>query len=204
MNPVRELYYKSKVLGLFKKIFIYWPLQKIYGFNSWHMIPICQKHYAIEIISKTEEIMRENNFPVVEIGCGRGDIIGNIRYNQKFGIDLSPEVLKVARLFHHDTEFIAGGFDKIEFGEISCLIMVNFIHGISPSEMRENMKSIFAKNNVKFVCFDVITDKERSEYKYTHSGREMLGEDYESFYVGRKYRAANFASRHIEFWRKKE
>lgn len=183
---------------------MYKPLQKIYGFNSWHLAPLSEKRYAVDIIGKVEDMTCDNASPVVEIGCGRGDIIGNIRHSRKIGIDLSPEVIKAASLLHHDTEFIAGGFDKADFGDISCLIMVNFIHAISPNEMRDYMKNVLARNNVKFVCFDIVTNIEYTEYTYMHSGSEMLGDDYELFCTDYKYPAAHCAYRHIEYWKKKE
>ena len=204
MNKCRKFFYRNRVLGFIKRFLVYKPLQKIYGFNSWHLGPLSEKRYAVDIIDKVEEITSEDKSPIVEIGCGRGDIIGNIRHPRKIGIDLSPEVIKAARLFHHDTEFIAGGFDKTDFGDISCLIMVNFIHAICPNEMHSYMKNVFTRNNVKFVCFDVLTNIEYTEYKYMHSGSEMLGDDYELFHTDYKYPAAHWAFRHIEYWRKKE
>lgn len=209
MNGLRRFYYSSRVLGVLRRIF-YRLLQKIYKFDPWHISALRSKPYAVDIIEKIEEFLSENNdanyknAPIVEIGCGRGDIIGNIKYNNKIGIDADANVIKAAKFLNnfagYKTNYINGKFDAINFGKIKCLIMVNFIHGSSPEKLKNIMSDVLNKNDIQLICFDAFTNNENTEYKYSHDGAELLGSEYRHFYSSKDYSAAHGALRHIEYF----
>ena len=89
-------------------------------------------------------------------------------------------------------------------GDIRCLIMVNFIHGISPEDMHRYMKNLLSRNNVELVCFDSFSNIEYTEFLYTHTGENLLGDDYEPFHIGYKNLADHASFKHIEYWKKKK
>lgn len=205
MNKLRRFYYSSRVLGLIRRIF-YKILQKYYKFDPWHINSLRSKPYAIDIIEKIEEFLSQNpdkDSPVVEIGCGRGDIIGNIKYHNKIGIDASENVIRAAKFLDHNTKYICGKFDAINFGKINCLIMVNFIHGINNDDLKNIMRDVLSKNDIKLICFDAFTNNQNTEYIYSHNGAELLGSEYTHYFSSIDYRAAHGAMRHIEYYIKK-
>ena len=97
--------------------------------------------------------------------------------------------------------FQEGSFADVNFGRISCLLMVNFIHAISGADLRKEMRRILSCNEVQMVVFDVLTNIEGTEYEYSHDGAYLLGEGYEKCHESPVYNAAHGAKRHIEYWR---
>lgn len=89
---------ENKTVGRIKKK-INWMLYKHYKFSAWHIEPINNKAYGIEVVRMLNGLIDKGEFeptaPFVEIGCGLGDIIGNLRWGyRKIGYDLSAEVLR--------------------------------------------------------------------------------------------------------------
>ncbi|BAW10701.1 class I SAM-dependent DNA methyltransferase [Nocardia seriolae] len=57
--------------------------------------------------------------PVAEIGCGPGRIAAHLAANglEMSGIDLSPEMIRLARAAHPDIPFEVGSMDRLPFGD---------------------------------------------------------------------------------------
>ena len=138
---------------------------------------------------------------MVEIGCGIGDIIGNLDTKQKkYGFDLSSEAIDAAKKLHKDTHFECGSFGDVAVGNISFLIMVNFIHALSQAELYAEVQKIFDRNKIQYICMDVVERIKYSEYKTTHNGIKLFDDKYKRIYRGIDYIAAHGAKRHIEIW----
>ena len=75
-------YYTNYKVGIIKRI-IFKFLQKIFRFNKWHLEPINFRPYAISIINTLSK-NKSSNLPIVELGCGLGEIIDAIdKKNEK-------------------------------------------------------------------------------------------------------------------------
>jgi len=57
------------------------------------------------------------NRKVIEIGCGTGDIIAEIKANKKVGVDISHEMINIARQKHPDVQFEVGNVENLETEE---------------------------------------------------------------------------------------
>lgn len=139
-------------------------LQKIFKFDSWHVMGNMNcRTYKREALILTELISPAS---VVELGCGLGDLVSNVKAVKKIGIDISSAAINAARYINGGKcEFIVGSFDQVEKYSADLLIMVNWIHDVSPEILNEKFQS-FA-NKYRYLLVDVITVN-RSEYKYKH------------------------------------
>src|SRR4051812_15581510 len=54
---------------------------------------------------------------VVEIGCGSGDLLAAVRPARGLGMDLSPEMIALARSRHPELEFAAAAGEEFVTGE---------------------------------------------------------------------------------------
>jgi len=180
-------------------------LRKKYNFGEWHDISFFDKQYAIDIVDfinclATLENWKEN---AVEIGCGIGDIIGNLKMRKKTGIDCSEEALRCLKNQYPTVDCILGSFEQIDkiVGKVDVLIAVNFIHGIAPDELKRNLDRILKKCDVKCIVLDCVKGE---GYKYFHNPYDLCGNDYVRIARSKVYPAAHNSERWIEYWRKKD
>lgn len=201
---VRQWWIESKNVGKVKKR-IYQMLQWYCGFGTWHVEPINNRPYGLEIVRTLNKLIDRNIFnrhiPIVEVGCGLGDIISGIKWKYgKFGYDISTEVLKGGRILHPSVRFKNGTFDDIGCGEINCLIMVDFIHMIPHDKLKKKIDIVLKNNRVKMFVMDIFVDNEGTEYTYSHSGEYLFGEQYRLARRSKAILCAHGAKRYIEYW----
>lgn len=199
---------ESVAAGKIKKK-IYQILRQLYDFGAWHTEPINERPYAQEIVKMLNKRIDGNKFnknaPIVEVGCGLGDIIGSIKWKYgKIGYDISEEVLKGASLLHPDIKFYNGTFADINCGEINCLIMVNFIHMIPCDKLKKNIDIVLKNNRVEMFVLDTITDNEGTVYEYSHNGKYLFNGKYKMVRKSEIFPCVQGAKRHIEYWRIRE
>lgn len=116
---------------------VYRRLQRIFGFARWHVDPYDFRPYAKWLVEKLSRILADGRCgdgEIVEIGCGLGDIISNLRgAKRRTGYDLDPHVIRAARLVHPKTSFHVGTFTQVRGRKIAIAIACNFMHDI-PTE----------------------------------------------------------------------
>lgn len=119
-------------------------LSKCFKFGEWHLIPLSEKKYAQDII----RILNENYdiVSVVEIGCGLGDILSNLKGKKCVGIDTSKEVIYAAKILSPKIEYHIGSFSQLQHKKIDCLITVNFIHMIPSKDLKNIYRDFFRKH----------------------------------------------------------
>ena len=61
---------------------------------------------------------------VLDIGCGTGEILNHLKPRKGVGVDISPEMVRIAKSKYDDYEFIASDFDSLEITEKFDLIIV--------------------------------------------------------------------------------
>lgn len=148
-------------------------LYYIFHFDKWHLYKFEDKKYVEDIIKFVNS--DHSIHTVVEIGCGLGDIVGNIRCKNRLGIDISKQAIKAAKILFPSAKFAAGTFDKVKNKKIDCLITVNFMHEISPEILQKYYKDFCHYNKVKYIIFDSVVSK---RYEYNHKAEEILGQDW--------------------------
>ena len=191
----------SHELISYKKIVRHY-LGKVFKLRPWHEDPLNAKPYAIWTLKQIEK--KDLNFCCVEIGCGLGDVIGNLVVRgEKYGFDITEENVRVAKLIHPKTKFYKGSFEDVAVGHIDMLILLNFMHGIKEEELKHEISILKQRNDVHTVCFDTFL-RPSNDYPNVHQGKSILGEEYSLVKRSRGFAAAGNNRRYIEFWRKCE
>lgn len=81
------------------------------------------------------------------------------------------------------------------------MILVNFIHGIEPAELKTILNKLVNENNIKYFVIDVVSGR---CYQYKHNGSYLLGENYKRIYRSNNYGAAENGRRWVEIWKKED
>ena len=148
-----------------------WGLQKYFHFDQWHIVSLRQRAYARDIISYCNQ--REHRQAFLEIGCGLGDIIRNVKYSNRVGYDADERVLRAASFisrfsFGNKIKYHAFTFPASEIsGKYDVILLVNWIHHIDPSVLRSKIKEYFvgSLNAGGVIIIDTV---DHHEYKYNH------------------------------------
>lgn len=154
-------------------------LQKIYGFDQWHIGPLQIREYALDIIDNLNN--RREKQSIVEVGCGLGDIIRNVNFKSKLCLDSDEKVLSANRFLSY---FQNVGGERIEFckfdllcdrlnGIFDVIVMVNWIHNVQPMVLKEKMQKLF-QHNLKVggvLVFDVVNNP---SYQFNHNANDLL------------------------------
>ncbi len=201
---IKQWWIESKKAGIIKKK-IYRILQQYYDFGTWHVEPINNRPYGLEIVRMLNKLIDKKRFnqcmPIVEIGCGLGDIIGSLKWKyKKIGYDISTEVLRGGALLHPSVKFRKGTFADIDCGNINCLIMVGFIHMIPCDKLKNEIDNMLKKNRVKMFVLDTFTNNEGTEYVYSHNGKYLFDGRYKLIRKSEGIPCAHGAKRYIEYW----
>lgn len=122
MSPWRKFLLSNYFVGVLKYPFLLLG-RHIFGYSRWNARPINRKPYALHIIETVERLIEDGqirNGYIVEVGCGMGDIIGNIKYDKKIGVDIDEHVIRAAKICHRNTEFYTGGWTLSRFAILMC------------------------------------------------------------------------------------
>src|SRR5690349_10922162 len=124
-------------------------LRLAYGFDKWHISSIDQRKYAQDIILHCNKKANRNSF--AEIGCGLGDILLNVKFTKKKGLDSDPKVLKAASflaiLRGQKIQFEVFNFPESPFtGKYDVVTMVNWIHHINPAVLKNKIEDYLNNN----------------------------------------------------------
>lgn len=155
-----------------------------FRFDKWHTSPLDNRQYACDVIRELDS--RSNRGVVLELGCGLGDIIGKIKYKEKYFFDISISALRAAKFlqitsfkrtsnFYEVFDFLIDYLD--EKVRLDAIILVNWIHAYEPQVLREKLSDMI-KVNLRpngMVVFDVIENN--LNYKFNHSISELIDKD---------------------------
>ena len=207
-KKMKKYWIKDTQIGNIKRK-IYRILQKRFQFADWHLTPINERPYAIEVVEYVQKYAAERNLNcIVEIGCGLGSIIGNIKTSTFFmgkrrGFDIDNNSIRTARLLHPFVKFVNGSFCNVQEERIDCLIMVDFIHKIPEDNLRNEILNLFKRNmKVDLIVFDTFRNNQDTEYLYSHKGEYLFDGKYRLLRRSRGFRASHGARRYIEYWEK--
>ena len=149
-------------------------------FDPWHRMPLAAKDYARGIIDHLNALPRERRGRVADIGCGLGDILLNLDFDERLGFDSDPAVLKAAGIvcrshFKGDATFAVFSFpeDRLE-GHFDAVILANWPHAIAPEPLKATVGILFRDHVSPGGCL-VIDTVSKSGYPYRHDAAGLLG-----------------------------
>lgn len=178
-------------------------LQKIIGFNKWHLNSLNERFYALPTINRINGLIQNGEIysgTIIELGCGLGDIISSIHWNDRIGYDIDKKVILAARIIHPQMPFQVGTFDSITGKKISVLIALNFMHEIKYEDCYQYFHTLFRYNEVSLIVVDTV---QSPPYPYSHDYERLLGEfGYVLEYKSRGYTAWENSRRRILYFRR--
>ena len=150
-------------------------------FDPWHRMPLAAKDYAVGIIEHLNSLSRDRRGRVADIGCGLGDILLNLDFEDRLGLDNDPAVLRGAEIirrthFRGNARFAAYSFpgDGLE-GVFDAVIMVGWLHGFQPDPSKAGITRIFRDHVNPGGCL-VIDTVSKVGYPHRHDADFLLGE----------------------------
>ncbi len=152
----------------------------VFRFDRWHISPLSEHKYAQDIIRYLNSYTGNRQRSIVEIGCGLGDIIRNVKYENRLGLEREANVLRAGaflsrikpngkitfRIFDFPATELDGCFDTI--------VMVNWIHHIQQEVLKAKISQYI--NNHLIEGGEIIIDTVQSKnYEYNHSIDYLVG-----------------------------
>lgn len=188
---------KGKTMGLLRKIIII-----LLRIDKWH--EYSDKNYVDYTVKVANMILENDKVSscdedscAIEVGCGLGDIVSNIRYKKKIGFDVNKRIVIGAKILHPTVVFKTGSFETIKGKKIKCLIIVNILHFLEPEYVNKNIHELLEDNIVEYIIIDELRNTEGTEYKYEYDGSRLFGCKYRVAYRSRRLKASNGAHRNI-------
>lgn len=139
-------------------------LSKIFRFPAtWHT-PTSVRPYRIAI---AEIVNALHPSVVCEVGSGLGSILVRLKASQRIGYDIDPGVVRAARLIRNrDIQFLHGTLDSVSLPQIDVLILVNWIHEISPDDLERSLLPLLPRT--RYLLLDAIDQDNSFGYRYKH------------------------------------
>lgn len=191
------------------KIVKYYFLQKFFKFHKWHMVPVEERPYGMEVIKWCNRLIMNDKGAkggtVVEIGCGLGDILAKISApkENKTGYDIDEKVIRAARIAYPGIRFQVGGFAPDIRGKyISILITVNFLYSLKSETIEKEFRKLIVNNDIKYIITETMYPA-TPNYPYSHDMDTILGSNYTCI-KKRSFAAAEYSRRFILLYVKNE
>lgn len=174
-NSVIDLFFRKlgtvRRLGLLpsarigvEKVFLR-VLRHIFKFHPWH----AEATKSARVYRKTAARIVDSLNPgtVVEIGCGLGYILAQIAAPRRYGFDVDKGAVRAARFLHGQSiSFAHGSFSSIELPTMDVLILINWIHEVSPQALEESLKPLLPRT--RFLLVDAIDPEGDRSYRFKH------------------------------------
>jgi SAM-dependent methyltransferase len=149
-------------------------------FDPWHRMPLAAKDYAHGIIEHLNSLPRSHRGRVADIGCGLGDILLHLHFEDRLGLDKDPAVLRGAEIIRRTHFGVKARFAVYSFpegldGGFDALIMVNWPHEFPPDSLKDGIARIFRDNlnNGGILIIDTVS---KIGYPYRHDAGFLLRE----------------------------
>ena len=140
-------------------------LARVYGFHSWHaQAPASARPYRETVASLVNALHPQT---VVEVGCGLGYVLRLVDAPFLHGYDLDEGAIRAGRFLRgRSITFVQGDLSSVTQPHIDVLILVNWIHEISPEELERVMAPVLPRT--RYLVLDAIDPDESSGYRFKH------------------------------------
>ncbi|MEO5623613.1 MAG: class I SAM-dependent methyltransferase, partial [Dokdonella sp.] len=140
-------------------------LAMIYGFDPWHaQAPTSARPYR-HVVARLANALSPRT--VVEVGCGLGGILALVDAPDRYGYDIDERVIRAARFLRgRRITFTCGGITAVSLAQIDVLILVNWIHAISPVALEQLLAPMLARS--RYLLLDAIDQDGPDSYQYKH------------------------------------
>lgn len=147
-------------------------LERYFKFDSWHSsAPFSSRLYKKTVVNLANGLSPDS---VVEIGSGLGELLFRIKARKRYGYDIDLGVIRAARfLYGKDISFYHGDATQVHQDNIDLLLMINWIHNLSPQKLEEILLSLAPR--VKYMLLDAIDDDGPDSYRYKHDFNFLKG-----------------------------
>ncbi|HUF09418.1 MAG TPA: class I SAM-dependent methyltransferase [Rhodothermales bacterium] len=140
-------------------------LRKVYGFHPWHVdAPLSARPYRHTVAELVNDLAPRC---VVEVGCGIGAILSLVKAPERYGYDLDAGAIRAARVLRdRRIAFVEGDFGSVDLAKIDVLIMVNWIHDISPERLEAWISPLLSRTS--YLVVDAVDEAGPEGYRYKH------------------------------------
>jgi len=146
-------------------------LMRIFKFENWHRYSLYDRLYGLEIIKYCNNCGHKNR--IIEIGCGLGDLLRNIHFKKRIGLDSEKNVLKAARLYAYITFQFDISYQLFNFpstpliGKHDIILMVGWNHQTAPDLLKKYFVEYFNNNLNENGCI-IMDTVDNKDYEYNH------------------------------------
>jgi len=141
-------------------------LSRIYHFEKWHWKNNLESvKYKKVVINKINELSVKT---VIEVGCGLGEILGNLNAKHVIGYDTSKEVIVAGKFLYKKVQFNTSDLNYQPI-KSDLFITLNWIHNIESTEL-ENLLKPHIETSTFFIC----DSAKGPGYKFKHSFENMF------------------------------
>jgi hypothetical protein len=139
-------------------------LSKVFVFPAaWHTTTSARS-YRITIAGVVNALAPS---VVCEVGCGLGSILSRIVAPVRVGYDIDAGVIRAATLVRsRKIVFRVGGLETVSEPHVDVLILVNWIHELSPRDLETRLGPLLPR--CRYLLLDAIDADNEYGYRYKH------------------------------------
>lgn len=147
-------------------------LRHLYGFHPWHTeAPLSARGYRRDVARLVNALHPQT---VVEVGCGLGSILSLIDAPVRVGYDLDAGAIRAARAMRSGRiRFVEGDLSAVEETAIDVLILVNWIHELSPAALESALLPLLPRT--RYLVLDAVDPDGPAGYAYKHDFAFLQG-----------------------------
>jgi SAM-dependent methyltransferase len=145
-------------------------LRWVFHFDPWHAsAPYACRPYKSTVVELANSVAPDT---AVEVGCGLGEILIRVTATERFGFDADNAVIRAARFLHGDkAHWLRADLGAVAFllpqnRRIDCLIMVNWIHNLSPDQLWAGLLPLLPRT--EWLIVDAIDRDGPVSYRFKH------------------------------------
>ena len=152
-------------------------IRHIFRFDEWHAnAPYACRPYKKMVVDLVNSL---HPVTVVEVGCGLGEILSRVNAENRYGLDSDVRVIRAAQFLHpRRIVWIVGSAARLDhrmaaIAFIDCLIMVNWIHNISPNDLAAMLSQFVPKT--RYLILDAVDQNAPASYRFKHDFAFLAG-----------------------------
>ena len=156
LNKFYNLGTYSFCFCIFYKFYFY-ILALFFKVDNWHIqTPFHCRSYKQKIVNISNNLKLSS---VVEVGCGVGDIISRIKADTKYGFDIEPRVIKLAKFLDKKTNYEEGSFSNFNklTHAVDMLIAINWLHGFDKNFIENQFLKRDMISRIKYIFVDKVS-----------------------------------------------